>query len=339
MRMNGRLGAMVLVLGLAIPGAAAGGDGPALGNAAAQARMRELAARRVPTTSHDPVATLNRLYVAFLSGDAATVLDLAADDVVLEVVGPAGRAPFYGTFRGKAGVLAFLYAAAGAFVVEDLDVTYQVVDGRTVNSVFIETRRYHRSGATAITQMSEETIFDAAGKIRFHRVLQDQMVELAAYEGAAGEVHRTSYPSPDIRAPRYARPHAYAELVAFLALQSVAAGEAVALAALASPDAEFVLGGEGVASFSGRHVGAAALADLAAAFGAEVEATRVQSVISQGNKGVVNFVLEGRSSATGRTYRTAAALVVQLGNDGRIASADLAFDQYAAFDASRETAP
>jgi len=102
----------------------------------------------LPTT-HDPkVETMAAGYAAFSRGDIGGVLDLLADDIDWAAEPASSSAPWYGSFRGKAGAQAFFEQMVA--VIEITDFT-PVAYGSNDSDVFAIVRWAYTVRATGRT--------------------------------------------------------------------------------------------------------------------------------------------------------------------------------------------
>src|SRR4051794_17218577 len=68
--------------------------------------------KEVPMSEQANTKLVQDMYAAFGRGDVPGLLNGIADDCVWETVGPAGKSPFFGVWRGRDGVGKFFQAVS-----------------------------------------------------------------------------------------------------------------------------------------------------------------------------------------------------------------------------------
>jgi ketosteroid isomerase-like protein len=69
---------------------------------------------------------IQEMYAAFGRGDVPTLLSAVSDDCVWETVGPAGKSPFFGVWKGRDGVGKF-FQTIGTHLTFDLFVPREFI--------------------------------------------------------------------------------------------------------------------------------------------------------------------------------------------------------------------
>jgi ketosteroid isomerase-like protein len=122
------------------------------------------------------VDLLRFLYGRRAAGDIEPLLNAVSDDIEWWSMGEQGALPWSGKWRGKAGVVAFFEAVAGAVDVVGFDLLDHLADHEQI--AFLCKVSYRPQGSNRIREEQKVDIFTMRdGKIvRFWEVFQPQPV-------------------------------------------------------------------------------------------------------------------------------------------------------------------
>jgi ketosteroid isomerase-like protein len=120
------------------------------------------------------------LYAAFGRGDIQSILTALADDVDWVVPGPPGRAPSFGSWRGRESVLKFFQTLGASYEFETFLVRKLIAQGDTVVALGADHGRNKANGKRYQTDFVHVwTIAD--GRVTAFREYLDTLAVAAAF--------------------------------------------------------------------------------------------------------------------------------------------------------------